>query len=90
MEEIQIEHSSPSFILAVKIDLDLCDAIVEDFKEKDALSQFDKVRGYFRMNDRQMDQPLMKQYLAELRKVYDLYKKKYKEYLLALYPLVLK
>lgn len=77
MEEIQIEHSSPSFILAAKIDLGLCDEIIEDFKEKDALSEFDKVRGYFRLNDRQMDQPLMKRYLKELGKVYDIYKKKY-------------
>ena len=68
MEQIQIEHSSPSFVLAAKIDLDLCDAIIEDFREKDALSQFDKVRGYFRLNDRQMDSDLMKRYLRELNK----------------------
>ena len=77
MNEIQIEHSSPSFILAAKIDLELCDAIIEDFREKDALSKFDKVRGYFRLNDRQMNSDLMKEYLRELNKVFDVYKKKY-------------
>lgn len=77
MKEIAIDHLSPSFIFAAKIDLDLCDEIIADFKEKDSLSRFDKIRGYFRLNDRQMDPELMKRYLGELQKVFDLYKKKY-------------
>jgi len=77
MQEIILEHDSPSFILATKIDLDLCDRIIEEFNQKDNLSQFDKVRGYFRLNDRQMDTQLMQEYLRELKKVFAVYKKKY-------------
>ncbi len=77
MQEIILEHDSPSFILAAKIDLDLCDRIIEEFNQKDNLSQFDKVRGYFRLNDRQMDTQLMQEYLRELKKVFAVYKKKY-------------
>lgn len=77
MEEINIEHSSPSFVLAAKIDLDLCDEIIHEFNSKGDLPKFDKVRGYFRLNDRQVNNDLMKRYLRELNKVFEMYRKKY-------------
>lgn len=77
MQEIEIPHSAPSFILAAKINSDLCDEIIEEFKQKDSLSKFDERRGYFRLNDRQMDPDLMKRYLRELNRVFEKYKKKY-------------
>lgn len=77
MEKVEIAHTSPSFILACKIDGGLCDEIIADMEAKSELSSYDEMRGYHRLNDRQADENLMKRYMRELNRAFQLYKKTY-------------
>ena len=44
MEEVQIEHNSPSFIAGWMINTDICDEIREEYDSKFHLANFDKKR----------------------------------------------
>ena len=59
----QIDHTSPSFIMAYQMDGDICDKIIEDFEYRENNSFFDKVRGYHRLQNGQMDSDLMDEYM---------------------------
>ena len=45
IKELHLEHSAPSFIVACKIDEDLCDAIISDYEDKFDTANFDELRG---------------------------------------------
>jgi len=77
MEEVKIEHNSPSFIAGWMINTDICDEIREEYDSKFHLANFDKKRGYHRLNDKQFDKNLMKRYLRQLNLVIDEYKEKF-------------
>lgn len=77
IKEIHLEHSAPSFIVACKIDEDLCDAIVSDYEDRFDGSNFDELRGYHRLNNGKMDEDLMKHYMRELNRVFGYFRKKY-------------
>lgn len=74
----QIDHTSPSFIMAYQMDGDICDKIIEDFDYRENNSTFDKVRGYHRLQNGQMDSDLMDEYMANIREAFNAYKKEYK------------
>lgn len=78
MERIEIDHASPSFILTCKINEGLCDEILQAMDDKSHMSRYDEVRGYHRLSDRDMDSDLMKRYMRELDRAFQLYKKVYK------------
>jgi len=69
MEEVKIEHNSPSFIAGWMINTDICDEIREEYDSKFHLANFDKKRGYHRLNDKQFNKNLMKKYLRQLNLV---------------------
>lgn len=77
MELIELEHNSPSFILAAKINLDLCDEIIANIEENSASLNYDEARGYHRLNDKQADQELMKRYLRELNRAFQKFRKEF-------------
>ena len=75
IKEVHLKHSAPSFIVASKIEEDLCDAIISDYEQRQEQSNFDELRGYHRLSNNLMDQDLMKRYMRELNRVFDFYKK---------------
>ena len=77
MEEIEVKHKAPSFIIASTIDADLCDILIKEFESNSNQSNFDELRGYHRLNNSKVDPILMERYLSEVNKVFKLYKDKY-------------
>ena len=64
-----------SYILTDYIDPKICDSIIENYEDNFDKSNFDKLRGYHRINNGKLSKPLMKQYLNEVITV----EKKYRE-----------
>ena len=60
------------------MDGDICDKIIEDFEYRENNSFFDKVRGYHRLQNGQMDSDLMDEYMTKVREAFNAYKKEYK------------
>jgi hypothetical protein len=77
MQEMKIDHNSPSFIGGWMISLALCDDIRDEYDEKFHLTTFDKKRGYHRLSDSDFNDKLMKRYVKQLNLVFDEYKKKF-------------
>jgi hypothetical protein len=77
MELINLEHDSPSFILAAKINGDLCDELIENIEQNSDKLRYDSMRGYHRLNDKDADQDLLKRYLRELNRVFQKYRKEF-------------
>lgn len=73
----EINHTSPSFIMPYKMDTEICDKIVEDFESKRNLTTYDKLRGYHRLQNGQMDQGIMDEYMRRIRFVFNEYKRTY-------------
>jgi len=67
-----------SLILQDCIDTNICDRLVEDWENNSHKSNFDKDRGYWRLNDRHLDQSLIKDYMTQLYGVEKEYRIKYK------------
>jgi len=66
-----------SFILQDYIDTSICDSIIEEWENNKENSRFDKKRGYWRLNDRQLDQDIIKKYVHELLPIEHKYRKKF-------------
>lgn len=77
MEIVELEHSSPSFILAGVINHDLCDEIITEMDSNSEKARYDEMRGYHRLTDKEVSQDLMKKYLRELNRVFEKYKKEF-------------
>ena len=73
----EIEHTSPSFIMACIIDEDLCDKIVENFDDMSKVAQYDKVRGYHRLNEGHLDSDILEDFMKAMKGAFELYKKEY-------------
>ena len=78
MIQPEIPHTSPSYMISYQMDKDLCDRIVEDFDSRENRATVDKLRGYSRLNNQSMDQDLMTEYISDLEKVFQEYRKEYK------------
>ena len=72
-----LEQANPSFILSHYIDLKVCDNLVKEFNNVEDVANYDKFRGYYRVNDRTLPSPIIDSYLVELQKCTKLYKDTY-------------
>ena len=60
-----IEHTSPSFIMAYQIDESLCDMMIENIEGMQKSANYDKARGYSRLNESHLDSDIKDNYIAE-------------------------
>ena len=67
-----------SFILQEYINPDICDSIVREFEDNSTKSRFDGVRGYWRLNDRQINQDVIYEYNGRLKNIERNYRDKFK------------
>lgn len=74
----EIEHSSPSFIMAYQIDESICDKIVADFELSERKPVYDKMRGYHRLLNGAMDSQIMDEYMKSVNAAFNAYKRVYK------------
>ena len=73
----EIEHTSPSFIMSYQIDKDICDKIIKDFESRETKQVYDKLRGYYRVVNSEMDKDIMNRYVAHIHNAFEMYKKTY-------------
>ena len=66
-----------SFILQDYIDTNICDELIKNWEYNSDKSNFDKVRGYWRLNDGHLDPSLIKQYINSIVKIENKYRKKF-------------
>lgn len=69
----EIEHSSPSFITAYQIDTDLCDKIVENFEDLRKITNYDELRGYHRLSNKDLDDDILKEYMDAVNDAFKSY-----------------
>lgn len=73
----EIQHASPSFIMSYQIDKDICDKIIKDFESRETKQVYDKLRGYYRVVNSEMDKDIMNRYVANIHNAFEMYKKTY-------------
>ena len=73
----EFEHTSPSFIMACTIDESLCDKIVENFNDMGKAANYDKLRGYHRLNETHLDSDILEDYTEAIKGAFELYEKEY-------------
>lgn len=66
-----------SFIFQDYIDPIICDRLIENWEENSNESRFDKVRGYHRLNDKQLDQNIIREYINLVHSIELKYRKKF-------------
>ena len=66
-----------SFILQDYIDTDICDNIVKSWEDNSSNSSFDKMRGYWRLNDKQLDQEIIRKYIGQVTQIEKKYRDKF-------------
>ena len=66
-----------SFILQDYINTDICDNIVREFEDNKMKARFDPQRGYWRINDRQVDQNIIKEYNKGVQSIEQKYRNKF-------------
>jgi hypothetical protein len=76
----EIKHTSPSFIMACTIDEDLCDKIIENFDDMSKVAQYDKVRGYHRLNEGHLDSDILEDFMKAMKGAFELYKKQLEQF----------
>lgn len=72
-----LEQNNPSFILQKFINLDICDNLVTEFEKEFEYAKYDKFRGYYRLNNKNISDTIVYKYLEELEKCTKAYKKEY-------------
>tara|TARA_B110000908_G_scaffold121950_1_gene143032 strand:+ start:219 stop:785 length:567 start_codon:yes stop_codon:yes gene_type:complete len=72
-----IEHTSPSFIMAYQIDESLCDMMIENIEGMQKSANYDKARGYSRLNETHLDSDIKDNYIAAVNAAFGAYKKEY-------------
>jgi len=67
-----------SFILQDYIDTKICDSIIKEWEANSNESNFDEKRGYWRLNDRQLNQELIKKFIGQVKQIEKKYRDKFK------------
>lgn len=77
MKELILDHDSESFIAGWYMEPDICDDLINEFEFKEQHTHFDKGRGYHRLASQYLEKSIHGDYMKELKKCVERYKKRY-------------